>query len=66
MTYAFLAWQVAVDTHLSRLQCLQNKVPHITGNFPRGIPICDLHVAFNIQYVHDFITQFCRQQAKVT
>jgi hypothetical protein len=26
---------------------------------------CDLHVAFKIPYVHDYITKLCRQQAEV-
>jgi hypothetical protein len=25
-----------------------------------------LHMAFKLQYIHDYITKLCRQQAKVT
>ena len=26
----------------------------------------DLHVVFKVMYVHDFVTELCRQQAEVT
>jgi hypothetical protein len=48
-----------------KLQCLQNKVIRTIGNFPRRTPVCDLHLAFKISYVYDFITKLCRQQAEV-
>jgi hypothetical protein len=47
------------------LQRLQNKVLRTIGNFPRRTPVRDLHVAFRIPYVYDFITKLCRQQAEV-
>jgi hypothetical protein len=50
MTYASPAWEFAVDTHLIKLQHLQNKVLHTTGNFPSRTPLRDLHVAFKIPY----------------
>jgi hypothetical protein len=28
-------------------------------------PVRDLHVAFNLPYVYDYVTKLCRQQAKV-
>jgi hypothetical protein len=40
-------------------------VPRTIGNFPRRTPVCELHTAFNIPYVYDFITTLCRQQAEV-
>jgi hypothetical protein len=33
---------------------------------PRHTPTCDLYVAFNTPYLHDFITKLCRSQAAVT
>jgi hypothetical protein len=48
-----------------KLQRLQNKVLGRIGNFPRRTTVRDLHVAFKIPYVHDFITKLCRQQAEV-
>jgi hypothetical protein len=47
------------------LQRLQNTVLRITGNFPRCTPIRNLHTAFNLPYVYDYITKLCRKQAEV-
>jgi hypothetical protein len=53
MTHACPAWEFVVDTHLMKLQRLQSKVLHITGKFPRGTPIRDMHMTFQIPYVYD-------------
>jgi hypothetical protein len=47
------------------LQRLQNKVLRIIGNFPRRTPVRELHMAFKLPYVSDYITKLCRQQAVV-
>jgi hypothetical protein len=39
MTYASPAWEFAADTHLLKLQRLQNKVLRAVGNFLRRTPI---------------------------
>jgi hypothetical protein len=65
MTYACPAWKLAADTYLLKLQHLQNKVLRNIGNFPRCTPVRDLHMAFNLPYVHDYITKLCRQQPEV-
>jgi hypothetical protein len=65
MTYASPAWEFAADSHLVKLQRLQNKVLRTIGNLPRSTPIHDLHMAFNILYVYDYITKLCRQQVEV-
>jgi hypothetical protein len=65
MTYASLAWEFAANTHLLKLQRLQNKVLRIIGNFPRRTPVRELHKAFNIPYIYDYVTKLCRQQAQV-
>jgi hypothetical protein len=57
--------ELAADTYLLKLQCLQKKVFCTTENFPRCTPVCDLHMAFNLPYVYDYITKLCRQQVKV-
>jgi hypothetical protein len=44
---------------------MTNKVLSSIGNFPRRTPVRELHVAFEIPYVYDFITKLCRQQAEV-
>jgi hypothetical protein len=35
MTQAWLAWEFPAESHLFKLQRLQNKVLHTIGNFPR-------------------------------
>jgi hypothetical protein len=65
MIYACPVWEFVADTHLLKLQRLQNKVLRTIGNFPRRIQVRDLHVAFKIPYVYDFVTKLCRQQAEV-
>jgi hypothetical protein len=59
MTYACLAWKLVA------VQCLQNKVLRIIGNFPRCTPVRDLRTAFNRPYVYDCVTKLCRQQTEV-
>jgi hypothetical protein len=51
--------------NLLKLHRLQNKFLHTTGNFPRCTPVCDLHAAFNLSYIYDYIKKVCRQQAEV-
>jgi hypothetical protein len=48
ITYACPAWELAADTHLLKLQRLQNKVLHTIGNFPVCTPVRDMHTAFNL------------------
>jgi hypothetical protein len=64
MTYACPTWEFAADTHLMRLQRLQNRVLRAIGNLDRRTPVRDLHLAFKIRYVHDYITELCRRQKK--
>jgi hypothetical protein len=65
ITYASPAWKFAADTHVLKLQRLQNKVLRIIGHFPKRSPVRCLHVAFRNPYVYDFITKLFRQQAEV-
>jgi hypothetical protein len=65
MTYACPAWELAADTSLLKLQRLRNKVLHTAGDFPRCVPVRDLHTDFNFPYVYDYITKLCKQQAEV-
>jgi hypothetical protein len=64
MTYVCPAHEFAADNHLMKLQRLQNKALSITVNFPRRTPVRDLHMAFKLLYVYDYITKLCRQQAE--
>jgi hypothetical protein len=65
MTYASPTWEFAADTHLMKLQRLQNRVLRATGNHDMSTSIRDLHLAFKIPYVYDNISKLCRRQAEV-
>jgi hypothetical protein len=65
MTYVCPAWEIAAESHLMKLQRLQNKVLRTIGNLPRRTSVRDMHVAFQIPYVYDYITKSSRQQAEV-
>jgi hypothetical protein len=65
MTNACPAWEFAAHTHLMKLQRLQNKVLRTIGSFSRCTPVRDMHTAFNLPYVYDYITKLFRQQAEV-
>jgi hypothetical protein len=56
MTYACPAWEFAAECHLLKLQRLQNKVLRTIGNFPRRTSVHNMHKAFHIPYVYDYIT----------
>jgi hypothetical protein len=66
MTYDHPAWKFAAASHLLKLQRLQNKILRTTGNFPRHTPVRDLHMAFKLQYLHDYITKLCKQKSYKT
>jgi hypothetical protein len=65
ITSACPVWELAVNTYLLKFQRMQNKVLRTIGNFPRRTPFRDLHTAFNLPYVYDYITKLCRRQAEV-
>jgi hypothetical protein len=48
-----------------KLQRLQNRVLRAIGNLDRRTPVRDLHLAFKIPYVYDYITKLCRRQEEV-
>jgi hypothetical protein len=47
------------------LLVLYNKVIRTAGNFTRCTLVRNLHTAFNLLHVCDYITKLCRQQAEV-
>ena len=51
ITYACPVWEFAADTHLLKLQRLQNRVLRTIGNYPRRTLTRDLHMVFKIPYV---------------
>jgi hypothetical protein len=65
MTYVCPTWKSAANTHLIKLQRLQNRVLRIIGGLPRRTLIRLMHTEFQIPYVYDFITKICRKQAEV-
>jgi hypothetical protein len=65
MTYVCPTWEFAADTHLMKLQRLQNRFLHAIGKFDWRTPVRNLHLAFKISYVCDYITKLCRRQAEV-
>jgi hypothetical protein len=65
MTYACPAWEFMVECHLLKLQRLKNKVLCTIGNFPKCTSVRDMHKAFHIAYVYDYVTKSRRQQAEV-
>jgi hypothetical protein len=65
MTYVCPAWEFSADNHLLKLQSLQNKVLRTIRHFPRCTRVRDLHMAFILAYVYDYITKLSRQQAEV-
>jgi hypothetical protein len=65
MTYACPTWEFAAESHLLKLQPLQNKFLRTIGNFLRCTSVRDMHVAIQSPYVYDYITKSCRQQAEV-
>jgi hypothetical protein len=44
---------------------MQNRVPHVSGKFPRSKLIRNMYMAFQITYMYDYITKLCRQRAIV-
>jgi hypothetical protein len=48
-----------------KLQRLQNRVLRAIGKFPRSTSVRDLHVAFQIPYLYDYISKLCKQQAEI-
>jgi hypothetical protein len=55
MTYASPTWEYAADAFLLKLQRLQNRALRATGNLDTCTPVRELHVAFKIPYVYDYI-----------
>jgi hypothetical protein len=64
VTYACPSWELAADTYLLKLQHLQNKVLRTNGNFPRCTPVRNMHTAFNLPYVYDYITNCAGNKQK--
>jgi hypothetical protein len=57
MTYACPSGELVADTYLLKLRRLQNKLLRTIGNFPRCTPVHDLHTAFKLLYIYDYIVK---------
>jgi hypothetical protein len=64
MTYACPAWEFAADTQLLKFQHLQDKVLLTMGKSPKCTPVHELHMAFQVLCIYDYIIKLCRQQAE--
>jgi hypothetical protein len=64
MTYACPAWEFAADSHLLKLQRLQNKVFRTIGNFPMCTPIHELHMAFKLLCIYEYIKNYAGNKQK--
>jgi hypothetical protein len=65
LTYACPAWEFTADTHLIKLQSLQNKIFRTICNYSMRTPVCEMHMVFHLPYVYDYMTKLCRQQKGV-
>jgi hypothetical protein len=64
MTYTCPAWEFAAETYLLKLQRLQNKALRTIGSFPRRTSVRDMHMAFQIPYVYDYVTNYAGSKQK--
>jgi hypothetical protein len=55
MIYSCPTWEFAAETHLLKLQLLQNKILRTIGNIPSGASVRDMHASFHILYVYDYM-----------
>jgi hypothetical protein len=64
INYACLSWELAADIFLKiSVPVKQGSQPY--WEFPWYTLIHNLHMAFNLPYVLNYITKLCRQQAEV-
>jgi hypothetical protein len=66
MTYACPAWNLLqISIYLNCSALVRDKVLRTIGKFSRCIPVYELHMAFRLPYIYDYIMKWCRQQAEV-
>jgi hypothetical protein len=65
MTYACPTWEYAADAHQFKLQLLHNRALRAIGHLGRCTPARELHFAFKIPYVYDYITKLYQKQAEI-
>jgi hypothetical protein len=57
-----MGWEFAANRPHFEIAAFENKA---IGKFPRCTSFHELHVAFQVPYVFDYVTKLCRQQADV-
>jgi hypothetical protein len=62
MTYACPTWEFAADTNFLKLQRFHNKVLRTIDKFPKCTPVRELHMAFQVLYIYDYLTKLCNKQ----
>jgi hypothetical protein len=65
MIYACPAWKFSAHTHFLKSRRLQDKLLRTISKFPKGTPVCELHMAFQVPYIYNYITTLCWQQEQV-
>jgi hypothetical protein len=62
MTCACPTWEYEADAYLLKSQHLKNRVLRAIGKLDMCTSVRELHVAFKIPDVYDYITKLCRTQ----
>lgn len=57
MIYACPYWEYEADARLSKQQWLQKRVLSANGNLDRCTSVHDVHVAFKVPNVCDYVTK---------
>jgi hypothetical protein len=63
MIYAYPTWEFAAETHMMNCSTCEIDL-HTVGDLHRHTPVHELHVAFKIPYMYDYIIELCRRQAE--
>jgi hypothetical protein len=58
-------WEYVGDCHLLKLEHLQKRVLYGTENLDGCTPVCELHMAFKMPYLCDYIIKLCWTQSEV-
>jgi hypothetical protein len=60
MNDVFHTWEFVTDSHISKLQHLRNRVLGSIKILDERTAVCELHVAFKISYVYDYLNKLYR------
>jgi hypothetical protein len=65
MTYTSPTWEYAADSHLFKLQRLQNRVFRAIEYLHKCKLLRELHVAFEIPYMYYHINKLCSDTGRI-